>query len=105
MMQINVSTTEAPRIASSDRVAAKAAALAVRYLGDGDFAVASGSEPGKVYTVTITGMDTQVWPCTCAWADKGGLYCSHVRAAEAEALRIRAARQRAAAKAAAAVQA
>lgn len=63
----------------------KAATLPVRYAGAGRFIVASGSEPGRVYTVATNGAhDPADWSCCCPWGERGGRLCSHVRAAVLE---------------------
>jgi len=66
----------------------KASALPVRYEGYGRFTVASGSEPGRVYTVQAdrNADDFGGWDCDCAWGEQVAAgecsgSCSHVRAA------------------------
>lgn len=97
------------RVADSKTVEAKAAALPVRWAGMGPhgagrFAVASGSEPGKVYTVTVADPRDADRPalfdCTCEWAENGGKACSHARATSRFMLDAQAKRERAAARAA-----
>lgn len=77
------------REAGSKTVEAKAAVLPVRWAGMGPrgqglFSVASGSEPGKVYTVSVADPRDADRPalfdCTCDWAANGGRACSHARA-------------------------
>ena len=77
------------RMAKSAAVEVKAAGLPVRWAGSGAhgeglFAVASGSEPGKVYQVTALDPRDLDRPalldCDCAWAANGGRACSHARA-------------------------
>lgn len=94
------------RMAESKTVESKAAALPVKWAGTGQhgeglFSVASGTEPGKVYTVTALDPRDLGRPalldCTCAWAANGGKACSHARAvsrwsADQQAKRARAAR-------------
>lgn len=80
-MQAQVSSTV--RMADSATVRAKAAALAVSYVGHDTFAVASGRTPGKVYNVAADAHDPSgaTWRCGCDWAAHNGAMCSHVRAA------------------------
>ena len=95
------------RVADSKTVEAKAAALPVKWAGmgahgEGRFSVASGSEPGKVYTVTALDPRDLDRPallgCTCAWAENGGKACSHARAVARWSEAERAKRDRAAAR-------
>lgn len=75
------------RVAESAAVKRKAEGLAVRYLGRGAFVVASGSEPGKTYTVQAPYgcLDTRQWTCDCP---SNLRCCSHVRAAGLELGRL-----------------
>lgn len=97
------------RLANSQTVEAKAAALPVRWAGMGPhgagrFTVASGSEPGKVYTVEVADPRDAGRPalfnCNCAWAENGGKACSHARATSRFLVDSQAKRERAAARAA-----
>lgn len=97
------------RVAVSKSVEAKAAALPVRWAGMGPhgvgrFSVASGSEPGKVYTVEV--LDPRdadrpaLFGCNCEWAANGGKACSHARATSRYLVAETSKRERAAARAA-----
>lgn len=97
------------RVADSSAVEAKAAALPVKWAGmgahgAGRFTVASGSEPGKVYTVEVADPRDAGRPalfdCNCAWAENGGRACSHARAVDRFLTVETAKRERAAARAA-----
>jgi hypothetical protein len=93
------------RVAGSAAVRAKAQHLAVRWVGAGRYAVASGSEPGRVHIVQADHDpdDHSRWRCSCRWGEYGGRSCSHVRAAHAEVVRSRARKARVAGRAAAEV--
>lgn len=95
------SQTDTPGAAASARVLDKAQHLAVSYQGRGRFAVASGTRPGHVHTVEAPKgeRDPEAWGCTCEWAARGGLLCSHVRAADLWLTRYEKRQARAAAKA------
>lgn len=88
---------------------AKAAALPVRWAGmgahgEGRFTVASGSEPGKIYTVAVAdprdAHRPELFDCTCEWAANGGAGCSHARAVGLHLTAETVKRERAAKKAA-----
>lgn len=83
-MATEPSQTQTPGAATSARVLDKAKHLAISYQGNGRFAVASGSRPGHVHTVAAPKgeRDPEAWACDCEWAQRGGLLCSHVRAAD-----------------------
>lgn len=97
------------RVADSKTVEAKAAALPVKWAGMGPggvgrFTVASGSEPGKTYTVEVADPRDADRPalfgCNCEWAANGGRACSHARATSRYLTDATAKRERAAARAA-----
>lgn len=97
------------RLANSQTVEAKAAALPVRWAGMGPhgagrFSVASGSEPGKVYTVEVADPRDADRPalfdCNCEWAANGGKACSHAQATSRYLVAETVKRERAAARAA-----
>ena len=88
---MNATTTPPPtKTAKSPAVVAKGAALAVRYIGRGEFDVSSGSEPGLVYVVAAPRgcRDPRRWSCQCSWSRTRGVLCSHVRAAAGELARL-----------------
>lgn len=103
MQHLTTSETQTPGAAASARVLDKAAHLAVAYQGVGRFAVASGSRPGLAHTVAAPKgeRDPERWLCTCEWSAKGGILCSHVRAADLWLTRYEKRQARAVAKAAA----
>ena len=97
------------RVADSSTVKAKAAVLPVKWAGVGAhgaglFTVASGSEPGKTYTVEVADPRDADRPalfgCTCEWAARGGRACSHAQATSRYLVDTQAKRERAAARAA-----
>lgn len=100
---MSTNTSTGPGAATSSRVLDKAAHLAVAYQGAGRFAVASGTRPGLAHTVAAPKgeRDPEAWACTCEWSAKGGILCSHVRAADLWLTRYEKRQARAAAKAAA----